>query len=728
MTRVGTVLLAGLWLALSSHFAVAAGGAQASEPQDFRAPSSALAALDPYLVAPQNLGNIDLSSFLATDPNLADFSADALAADGASAAIILFETASQSDVTFSIADGTATLLPYAANFLTQSPQAGTPSLVVTSANFIQANGRSYAAVLLQGPLAGYSAANAIEVDATQDGASVGADLALVIPPLVLVHGLWGDRQSLAHVKAYIDAVAPWKSQRQLVVPICYSLYLAFDAESDPLTKGNDPCEVTSQAALQTEIDSLLAELDSLHIVGGRVDIAAHSMGGLASRNYASQSGYASLRNRMLGQFHTIVTLDSPEIGSQLANYLVRNRSRTRRAPKWTPPGFIWSEVCGASDVEACFNANRYPLAAPSLPIDTGGVYSLEPNGPSLQNPNLVGPNIANATWRALSATAPNNSALALGLNTLISALYANPYANSVPTLNSILGKLPNDAIVTVASQTSKASQSDTLTALSHTSLVSSILTWLTGDGVNDNSVTDDPSSKVYELTACWLATSGSDSCKPQPAESPASETAAANIVLKPADRIEVYAPAKAVLGTPFEVAVRLRTPGSVPGLSVYQRGETGRTAPQSVAVSRSDANTVYARVTPTLLGPVTIGVRAVFSDGSVSAREADAFVTPPAAAPSVFKANELPTLVMTLNAPSRSAMAHPFAIYPAPVGEVDLDSTFVSWRLLPQKGAPVVTLQPNGLLRARAPGVAVAEAHFGASVDRLRIVVRATQQ
>ncbi|MGD0193102.1 MAG: hypothetical protein ABSD74_20385, partial [Rhizomicrobium sp.] len=381
MKRVAGILLAGIWLALSAHSATAA--ARSGSSQMYRAPAAtSLAALDPYLVAPNNLADINLATFLSGNPNFSEYSAADLAADGTSAAILLFETSSLSNVTFSITDGTATLQPYVSNFLTQAPQAGSQTITVTSSSFVSENGHYYAPVLLQGPLAGYSSANAIEVSANQSGNSDDVKLGLVMPPLVLVHGLWGDLTSLENVENYIDSVAPWKSQTQLVVPICYSLYLAFDATTDPLTKGKNPCEVTSESALQTGIDSVLAELDSEHIVGGRVDIAAHSMGGLASRNFASQSGYASLRNRMQGQIHTIVTLDTPEIGSLLANWLDGHATNTQQAPDWTPPGLIWSEVCGSADVQVCFYNNGYPLAAATLPLDTGGVYSLEPDGPS----------------------------------------------------------------------------------------------------------------------------------------------------------------------------------------------------------------------------------------------------------------------------------------------------------------------------------------------------------
>ncbi len=691
-------------------------------------PSSAISliALDPFLVDTGHLGDIRLSHFLVGNPTLINYVALNLSADGASPAIALVETDSLSAVTFTIS-GPATLLAYSNTFLSQAPATGGQSLKVSGASLLHINGHYYAPALVQGPLSGYSSPTAISLTATQGSATATYDLNLVAPPVVLVHGLWGDKTSLAFVEAYLDTAQPWIDQINLVAPICYSTYLAFDAKKDPLTTGSNPCEVTSHAALQSEIDGLLAELDSEHTVGARVDIIAHSMGGLAARSYASQASYASIRNRGLGRFHTVVTLDTPEIGSLLANYLIRHRHSTRQAPITTIPGFVWSQICGSSDVETCFNANGFPLAAPTLPIDTGSVYSLEPGSPSLTNPNLSGPNITNATWRAVSATAPSNSALAVGLDTLIAALYPSPSAPSVPTVNSILKNLPNDAIVTVASQTDGAqtNQFYTFPNLSHTSLSGAILTYLTG--YNDNSVVDDPSLGTYELSACWLETSGGDSCLPA---SPVAENTepAQPLGLKPVDRIRIEAPETAVLGGSAEIAVRMIAPGSIRQLTVTQIGEMGHSAPEAVSVGRRDDGLLYIDVTPRLLGPVTFFVRAQFGDGGVSVRQASITVKPPKTAPLSFQANDLPAMVLTMNTDTQVSMPHPFAIYAAPVGRIDLNSRFVSWRLVARPGTPVVEVAPNGLMHALAPGEATVEAHFGAAVATLRVIVRASQQ
>ncbi|HEY2446903.1 MAG TPA: hypothetical protein VGI20_14300 [Rhizomicrobium sp.] len=690
--------------------------------------SQSLVPLDPFLVGAGHFGNLKLKSFLAGNPNLSAYEANALSADGASAAVLLLKTSSNSSVTFTV-NNAATLLPYADTFLTTAPMTGQASLTVTS--LIQIGTDYYAPALVQGPLGGYSTNNTISVTAAQDGTNTNATLALVIPPLALVHGLWGDRKSLSQAEQYLRAHAPWKSAPQLVEPVCYSKYLRFDARKDPLSNGNDPCEVTSESALQTEIDSFLAELDSEQIVGARIDLVVHSMGGLVARNYASQSKYVSLRNRMQGQFHAIVTLNTPEIGSTLAPFLISKRNDRRKAPLWTPQGFIWEQVCGNATVAKCFNANGYPIYAPSLIVKSGAVYSLDPDGPSLNNPNLVSPNIANATWRAISSTRPGNSALALGLDTLIAALYKNPDSNSVPTVDSILQDEPDDAIVTVQSQTTGASgnQLYTFSKLSHTSLVGSILTWLTGNNINDNSVTDDPSQSVDKLAACWIESTGADSCLPLRSPVASNEPSVPARTLKPVDRVIVHGPTRATLGKPFEVVVRYPAQYLPPQISAFQQGETGRTALETIAEAPGAARgTLSIRVTPKLLGPVSIGIRALFGDGGVSVRTLHVFVIPPSAPPLSFRANDLPVLALALDSDTQTAVPHPSALYPPPVGPLDLNARFVTWRLLPQPGAPVIRIDPNGFIHALAPGETKVQARFGSDTANLRVIVRATQE
>jgi triacylglycerol esterase/lipase EstA (alpha/beta hydrolase family) len=81
------------------------------------------------------------------------------------------------------------------------------------------------------------------------------------------------------------------------------------------------CEQTSTEALTAYLSVLSKNLNSSGIVGGRVDIVAHSMGGLVARNFSNSGAYKNTRNRNQGAFRDVITLDTPETGSALAYYL-----------------------------------------------------------------------------------------------------------------------------------------------------------------------------------------------------------------------------------------------------------------------------------------------------------------------------------------------------------------------------------------------------------------------
>ena len=703
-------------LATTSLFGLAAMGANASP---------ALVALDPFLVAPDHLANMRLAKFLAGNPDLQSYAAKAISADSTSAAIALYETTSDRPVTFKI-NKAASLVSYSDGFLGTVPATGTSSLKVT--NLIQAGSSWFAPVLVQGPLGGWSSDNVIRLRATQGSDNESLSVSLVIPPVVLVHGLWGNKKSLSEAENYLQSEAPWSSAPEFVQPICYSKYLRFDAKKDPLSKKGDPCEVTSKTALQTEIDSLLATLDSVQIVGSRVDLLVHSMGGLVVRNYASQKKYASLRNRMQGQLHAIVTLNTPEIGSALAPFLIRKRNATRKAPLSTLQGLAWQALCGNAALAECLAANGDPINAPGLPVKSGAVYSLDPDGPSLNNPELAGPNIVNATWRAVSSTRPDNSALAFALDTLIAALYKNPNGKNVPTVDSILGNVADDAIVTVKSQTKGATgkQLHTFAKLSHTGLPRKVRQYLTG--VNNASVVHDPSREVEKLAACWIETTGADSCLPGNSVVAVSTAAPAQPSMQPPAGMLVEAPRGVILGQPFEATLGLPVSQLPRTIMVWQQNDMASTTPETIDPSIGANGVLRLRVTPRLLGAAQFIFRATFANGSVASRTMQILTAPPAAPPLAFHASDLPVLVLTLDSDTASAVPHPIALYPAPVGRIDLNARSVVWRTVPQAGPPVIRVDRQGLVKAIHPGEASVEARFGNVTAILRVIVRATQQ
>lgn len=126
------------------------------------------------------------------------------------------------------------------------------------------------------------------------------------------------------------------------------------------------CETTSTEALDNYLTTLYSQLRSRNIVGSRVDVVAHSMGGLVTRNYASGAStalsYRNGFNRFQGTFRTIVTLDTPELGSPISWFLDNLFANKVEDPSQYPipgsfltfttyptySGLLWAKACGSN--------------------------------------------------------------------------------------------------------------------------------------------------------------------------------------------------------------------------------------------------------------------------------------------------------------------------------------------------------------------------------------------
>jgi pimeloyl-ACP methyl ester carboxylesterase len=686
--------------------------------------------VDPFLLGTLDngatLGNLNLGT-LYLRRNWTTVQAAGLVADSTSAAIAVVQTSNGTgSVKLTATDG-AVLLPYNAKFLAQAPAAGSATLTVPAADLVKVGSVYFAAALVQAPPAGaaHSFSTSIAVTATQNSVRKQATMSLSPPPVVLVHGLWGDATSLQDLDAYLLATAPWK-QSGLVEPVCYSLYLAFDAATDPLPRDGDSCEVTSKTALDNEIGHLMAVLDNRHIVGGRIDMVAHSMGGLVARHYSALSEYSGARNRGQGAFHELVTLDTPEQGSALANYLYDHASSGLEAPLLSPSWNLWEAQCDSDDtVRACFNKLGLPLAASSLTLKTGAVYSLIPGGHSLTA--APDPRIPGTIWRAVTATWSQNdrpsSLLRSVLNALITAIYKGDQTPASTV--GILGTELNDVIVTTKSQLGDAPQSFNFRDLAHTKTPDPSILGIFFDGVNQNV---EESASVDRLAGCWLASLGAVSCTQgivQPAEAVAKVAAVAP---KPAkflatERLAMGSASRAPqFGVPFELPLRFGN--EVPDTIVVSQSDGhGEVASGSgaVAIARQAGGVSFIRITPRRFGPMKFTVAATFADGGVALRSFTADVRLPATSPTAFTAGRSP-MVIVLNSDEPVALLQPEATYPN-VGTVRLAPRLVTSTVEQSAGAPAISLQ-GGVIRALRPGTATIDARFGGSVDRVQVIVK----
>jgi pimeloyl-ACP methyl ester carboxylesterase len=128
---------------------------------------------------------------------------------------------------------------------------------------------------------------------------------LELPPVVLVHGLWGTPDTWAKFKRLISA------EHQSVVLADYSKTSA-DTYSDPGT----------QKSFRCAIRQALAEAHRDGVVATRVDVVAHSMGGLVARAYARRPAYRTAANYMQGEINRLVTIGTPHAGTELADWLL----------------------------------------------------------------------------------------------------------------------------------------------------------------------------------------------------------------------------------------------------------------------------------------------------------------------------------------------------------------------------------------------------------------------
>jgi pimeloyl-ACP methyl ester carboxylesterase len=686
--------------------------------------AGALTLINPFQLGVKDLRNFDLPMLLQniTEPN----SATALVADGTSAAIALFQVNSMAPVTFTTNNGT-TLRQYDPHFLTYQPSPGNSTLTVTP---IQIGTLIYAVALLQSPPAAVTPnyTTPIVITAQQQGGELQeASLPLAPPPVVLVHGLWGDQKSLGSLQTYLNAQFPWNTYSNLVNTLCYSKYTKFDAETDPLSNGQ-LCEVTSEAALGKTITNALVALNSQGVVVGKVDVAAHSMGGLAVRNYASKSAYRSDQNRGEGQFHTIVTLDTPEIGSELASFLINNQNKHRQRGYDT----VWTNFCGqgvTGPIGQCFDRLGLPVSATGLPLKDGAVYSLMPNSPSLLNPKLSPPVIPNSLWLAVAADAPSNSATEDLLNDLMTELTAK--GGTPPTVSSVLHTTAHDAIVTVQSQANgNPSSQYTFPQFSHSSFSSNqVIEYLINHfGWNDNSVVNDPTGSVNKLVGCWLQTIGSSICPP--AEAHDTVPAAPSASEEHPERlypIEVTISQTAELGVPTEVGLHMKDFRLAKRILIAQREVDGYNhgSLDQVKINRVADGVMYVSVMPTVIGKSIFQVNAESESGSdVGTGSAKLVVKMPSSSPTSFTVSEFRRLIVDLDDGDRSVILMPIATFPNLDGKFVISPSYLTFDIANGGDPSVLSISKNGRILGTKEGMVVLEAHLGSATDRVEVVVQ----
>jgi hypothetical protein len=166
---------------------------------------------------------------------------------------------------------------------------------------------------------------------TNTGSTNTTDVAIVRPPVVFIHGLWGSpsdfMSSDGGVLGAFTGQVQWKTS-----------FARFDQQV--LSTSTDPNYVDPQvgvvaipgntlgflyAATQVlpQVRAAVADYKYSSAAGGQiaatqVDVVAHSMGGVVTRTLPLLSGYAGQDTYTQGYVHKLITLDTPHTGTPVA--------------------------------------------------------------------------------------------------------------------------------------------------------------------------------------------------------------------------------------------------------------------------------------------------------------------------------------------------------------------------------------------------------------------------
>jgi pimeloyl-ACP methyl ester carboxylesterase len=644
----------------------------------------------------------------------------------------------------------AKVAKYSPGFLTTVSSTGTSSVVITPTEI---GGAWYALALVTSHETPYANHNTeITISAVSAGSSAKSETPLpnLPTPVVLVHGLWGNWNSLISTRAYLLDAEASDSFSYAITPICYSVYLAFDASNDALPGHGSGCEVTSAQALDKYLTTLYAQLDADHYVGGRVDAVVHSMGGLVARHFTAVSGYESVRNRMLGVFRNVVTLDTPETGSALATYLDDTAyNRSFQGSILSDEYLLWVSFCGSTSttIETCFDDNGLPLSYPGKPLNTGAVYSLIPGGTSVTlAPSPDAFNTSYGKWYAVASNFKDGdqppALLRDVLNTVIAATY--PSSQTPPTVDSILGTPDSDVVVTLASQTSTAvaAQTKEFKDLEHTPapLSSADATILGFGGDTNNSVVD--SANVNAQVAYWLGLQSSATPAEEENAKIARPTRQVAARFPAPGRLSVSVPAQAAgLGQPVEITLKVSRP-KVAEVAIDQLDPvTGATlgnleSGKAVASGRAEivneeAGAITISLTPLQTGTITLKASVLFADGGLAHTEFKLTVAPSARGLNHFELNngfKVIALVLDDNEQDRQAYLFPSVQYDRLQYPIYLDNSESLHLSVDQpEDDPVIRVDSNGLVHALRPGSATITGDFDGVTDSVRIDVYSQQ-
>lgn len=153
----------------------------------------------------------------------------------------------------------------------------------------------------------------VTVDMPDDGQlSAYKEIQVVRPPIVLIHGIWSSGVSMMPLRRSLIDSGEYPTGHTFAVDY-----------GTPPKKSNQDLRKSAES-LAAGVDRTLQKLETEGIKVSRVDIVAHSMGGLIARYYMF-FGYMDSIGQVIGpgqvaKVRKLITLDTPHAGSHVADW------------------------------------------------------------------------------------------------------------------------------------------------------------------------------------------------------------------------------------------------------------------------------------------------------------------------------------------------------------------------------------------------------------------------
>lgn len=230
----------------------------------------------------------------------------------------------------------------------------------------------------------------VRTSLSQPSRSKEFKVAVIRPPVALVHGLWATSQDLGNL--------PQINRDRLfyALPINYGAKVKIDDSTPPISSYfladnllNSTAPIGSSLGFsygaEVALGTLRANLENfllgenpavLSVAGVQWDIVAHSMGNLVVRQMSTLPTFRRNENSRAGDVHKVISVGGPHLGSPLAASLLESSSGCVR-------GFVAALAnYSFGDCETCVRASDTMLPNQAVYVGSGAIGDLSGEGKS----------------------------------------------------------------------------------------------------------------------------------------------------------------------------------------------------------------------------------------------------------------------------------------------------------------------------------------------------------